>query len=652
MCGIAGFWSFDKYVDNLESTIWNMANALRSRGPDDSGVWTDDQFHFALGHRRLSVLELSPAGHQPMFSACGRYVMVFNGEIYNHLELRHQISVGANYRWLGHSDTETLLACFAAWGVEKTLKATVGMFALALWDRESKSLTLARDRLGEKPLYWGWQNDVLMFGSELKALKAHPACNAPIDRNALTLLLRHGYIPAPYSIYEGIQKLRPGHYIIISSANIDIAQNVQSVAYWRFNSVVTSGLAYPFTGTDTEAVNALEQQLKSSISAQMLSDVPLGAFLSGGIDSSTVVALMQAQSNLPIKTFTIGLEDSLHNEAVYAKAIARHLGTDHTELYVRPRDALDVIPKLATIYCEPLSADSQVPIFLISHLARQHVTVALSGDGGDELFGGYNRYLTARRVWGQMQKLPIPIRRLLAMSLRVLPPSSWDKLFSIVKPLLPTRLRIAIPGTKAQKLANVLELSDEQAYFSSLTSHWKDPVNVVIGSKEPLTLLTDSNAWPTTDSFEHWMMAMDAQTFMPDEVLAKVDRAAMANSLETRTPMIDHRVVELAWRIPLSMKIRHGQGKWLLRQVLYRHVPKELIERPKMGFGIPIDSWLRGPLREWAEPLLGEYRLRTEGYFHPAPIRKLWAEHLSGKYNWQYQLWPILMFQAWLTENR
>lgn len=652
MCGLVGFFSKNLSPD-VSLILARMSSAITHRGPDAAGAWVDESLGLALGHRRLSVLDLTEAGHQPMLSLDQRFVVIFNGEIYNHLDLREQLAKqGLAPEWRGHSDTETLLACFSAWGIESTLQAVVGMFAFALWNKADKVLTLARDRLGEKPLYWGWQGDVLLFGSELKALKAHPACTAQVDRNSLALLLRHGYVPAPYSIYQGINKLRAGHVLHIPLGPTTPALDVSSQPYWQFNTAVASGLANPFTGSDNEAIDALEKQLTASIGAQMLSDVPLGAFLSGGIDSSTVVALMQKQSTRPIKTFAIGFDGSNYDETIHAKAVAGHLGTDHTELRISAQDALDVIPRLPAMYCEPLSADSQIPTFLVSQLARQHVAVALSGDGGDELFGGYNRYLKARKVWGQMQRLPMPVRRVAAALLRSLSPAAWDSVFDTVRPILPSRLRIAIPGTKAQKLADVLELATEHEYFARLTSHWQDPASVVIGSHEPPTLLTDASAWPNTDCVEHWMMAMDAQAFLPEEVLVKVDRAAMANSLETRVPMLDHRVVELAWRMPLSMKIRDGQGKWLLRQVLYRHVPKSIVERPKMGFGIPIDAWLRGPLRDWAESLLGESRLRAEGYFVPGPIRKMWNEHLSGKYNWQYQLWPVLMFQAWLAENK
>lgn len=651
MCGLTGFFS-QPFPADAQAILTGMSGTLVHRGPDDMGSWLDPERGLALGHRRLSVLDLSAAGHQPMVSSASRYVVVFNGEIYNHLSLRAKLAnEGHTLVWRGHSDTETLLACFEAWGITAALERAVGMFALAVWDRQAGVLTLARDRLGEKPLYWGWQGDTLLFGSELKALRRHPAFHAQVDRGSLALFLRHGYVPAPYSIYQGIHKLRPGYYLSIPLGQGRPVEVLASAPFWRFNDAVATGRRDPFLGDDASAVDALETRLSESISSQMLADVPVGAFFSGGIDSSTVVSLMQKLGSQPVRTFTIGFDGSDYDEATHAAAIAQHLGTEHTSLIVRPDDALGVIPLLPGMYDEPLSADSQIPLFLISRLARQHVTVALSGDGGDELFGGYNRYLTARRVWARMQSLPGPVRHIFARLLRVLPPADWDRLFTFAKPILPQRFQIAIPGTKAQKLADVLELDSERAYFTRLTSHWQDPLAVVLNATEPPTLLTDTEAWPDTDCFEHWMMAMDAQTFLPDEVMAKVDRAAMANSLETRAPLLDHRVVELAWRMPLHMKIRDGQGKWLLRQVLYRHVPREMIERPKKGFGIPIDTWLRGPLKGWADELLDEDRLRAEGYFNPVPIRQKWKEHLSGKYNWQYQLWPVLMFQAWLVEN-
>lgn len=650
MCGIVGFRK-----SSLEpfSIANSMCEKINARGPDGAGVWSEDDQPVILGHVRLSILELSEAGNQPMVSECGRYVLVLNGEIYNHQSLRKQLGEsGLVINWRGQSDTETLLACFVAWGIEKTLQATIGMFAIAVWDKQEQILTLARDRMGEKPLYWGWSNDLLIFASELKSIKAHPEFEAVIDRDALTLLLRHCYIPAPYSIYKGIQKLMPGHVLQIPlQGDLSQSKAAASKPYWSLNKVVEQGLANPFVGSPEAAVDALEEQLTKSVADQMLADVPLGAFLSGGVDSSTIVALMQAQSDTPVRTFTLGFNEPGYNEAEHAKAVAKQLGTEHTELYVQPDDALSVIPNLANMYCEPFADSSQIPTFLVSQLAKQHVSVALSGDAGDELFGGYNRYMAAQKVWGPVQKMPSFVRNLAVGGLRSLSPNSWDKLFEFAKPVLPKRFQLSIPGEKARKLSEVLTLSSGEAFYRQLTSHWTDPASVVINGQEPITLLTNPAAWPKTDCLEHAMMAMDAQTYMSDDILVKVDRAAMANSLETRTPFLDHRVVELAWSMPLEYKIRDGQGKWLLRQVLYKYVPKELIDRPKAGFGIPLDSWLRGPLKEWAEALLDESRLRREGYFHPAPIRTLWLEHLSGKKNWQYHLWNILMFQAWLEEQ-
>jgi asparagine synthase (glutamine-hydrolysing) len=651
MCGITGFWRMGGgNGGSLREQVEAMSVRLTHRGPDDGGCWTDDNAGMALAQRRLAVLDLSAAGHQPMHSASGRYVVVFNGEIYNHLELRERLAKqGEPVAWRGHSDTETLIACFSAWGVEETLRACVGMFAFSLWDRQERELTLARDRMGEKPLYYGWQGDTLLFGSELKALTAHAGFTATIDRNALALFLRHDCVPAPHTIYREFFKLRAGHLLRFSLGK---ARDAQQQPYWRYNDAVVSGGATPFGGSDAEAVDALEGQLGDSISTQLLSDVPLGAFLSGGIDSSTVVALMQARSRMPVKTFTIGFAEDGYDEAAHARAVAAHLGTDHTELYVRPEDALAVIPKLPSIFCEPFADSSQIPTFLISELARKSVTVALSGDGGDELFGGYNRYLAARTTWGKVQRLPLSSRRALASVLRAVTPDAWDRLMERAKPLLPQRWHLASAGDKAHKLSEVLTLSSGQDYLLRLASCWQNPANVVAGSREPATVLTDPAAWPHTDDLAQWMMAMDAQSYLPDDILVKVDRSAMANSLETRVPMLDHRIVEFALRVPLHLKIREGQGKWILRQVLHRYVPKELVERPKMGFALPMDDWLRGPLREWAEALLGETRLAQEGFFDPAPIREKWKEHLSGRRNWQRQLWTVLMFQGWLEKNQ
>lgn len=607
--------------------IDSMIDKLKCRGPDDSGTWYDTKQGIVLGHTRLAIVDLSPAGHQPMASACDRFVIAFNGEIYNHHELRAQLeSQNSPPVWRGHSDTETLLACFSAWGIEQTLQATVGMFALALWDKQEQQLTLARDRLGEKPLYWGWCGDTLLFGSELKALKAHPDFSAEVDRGALSLLLRHNYIPAPYTIYQGIEKLPAGQYVQIKKGQL--RTDVQPKTYWQLNQAIERGLANPFSGTDTQATDLLEQTISQAVSGQMLADVPLGAFLSGGVDSSTVVALMQQQSKQPVRTFAIGFDEPGYNEAEYAKEVARHLGTDHTELYVSAQDALDLVPRLPDIYCEPFADSSQLPTFLVSRMAKQHVTVALSGDGGDELFGGYNPYQFAPRVWGKLKVLPLPLRKIAFRLLSGLP--------------LPDKLA---------KLLRVLPAKDKERFYHILMSHWDHPDQLVVGGLTHPTLISSPEQWPQTDSFEHWMMAMDAGQYMTDDILVKVDRAAMANSLETRVPLLDHRVVELAWQIPQHMKIRDGVGKWILREVLYRHVPREMIERPKKGFSVPLGQWLRGPLRDWAEALLSEQRLAHEGYFVPRSVRRVWIEQLQGKRDHARKLWSILMFQAWLEKQ-
>lgn len=653
MCGFVGFFSSRSQGLPAADIVRKMAEAIPHRGPDDRGVWQDESGRYAVAHRRLSILDLSSAGHQPMMSTQERLVIAFNGQIYNHLALRKKLEQQSRApNWRGHCDTETLLACFLAWGVQETLQSITGMFALALWDKADQSLTLARDRLGEKPLYYGWQQNNFIFGSELKALKLHPAWTGSIDRNSLALYLRHNCVPAPYSIYENIAKLMPGHYLTLSAQDLAHTRLPNPQTYWAVNDVVSKGLKNQFTGSPTEAIDTMEMQISASVKSQMLADVSIGAFLSGGIDSSLIVALMQTHSAKPVKTFTIGFEDENYNEANHASAVAKHIGTQHTEIYVNPRDALEVIPSLAHIYCEPQSANSQIPSILVSRLAGQYVKVALTGDGGDELFGGYNRYLLAYQTWLRTQRLPLPIRRLLSSALRVLSPGAWDTLYRYAQRLLPGRLQVATPGNHAHKLAGVLALDTGETFYKHLVSHWDDPAAIVKGASEPPTLLTDSARWPKTDCLEHWMMAMDAQSFLPDEVLAKVDRAAMASSLETRVPMLNHHVFELAWRMPLEYKIRNGEGKWLLRQILYRHVPRALIERPKMGFGIPLGTWLRGPLREWANDLISEQRLRDEGYFHPAPIRALWSEHLSGKSNVQYALWDVLMFQAWLQHQK
>jgi asparagine synthase (glutamine-hydrolysing) len=626
-----------------------MGDTIAHRGPDDSGVWCDNEAGIGLAHRRLSIVDLSPAGHQPMLSGSGRYVIAFNGEIYNHLMLRAELETrGHAHNWRGHSDTETLLASFDAWGIETTVKKSIGMFTFAVWDKQTRQLTLGRDRLGEKPLYYGWQGQgeqaVFLFGSELKALRVHPAFENNINRGALSLQLRHNYIPAPYSIYNGIAKLRQGCLLTVSLQQ----REAQESAYWSALQVAESGVAQPFTGSAEQAVDKLESLLKDAIQQQMMADVPLGAFLSGGVDSSTVVALMQAQSSRPVKTFTIGFHENGYNEAVHAKAVAQHLGTDHTELYVTAKQAMAVIPLLPSLYDEPFSDSSQIPTFLVSQLAKQYVTVSLSGDAGDELFCGYNRYVMTANLWHKITLLPMPLRRLLAKGITSVSPAYWNGLTHLL-PLSNSKRSVNI-GDKLHKGAGVLTSNNVNELYAHFITHWFNSASVVIGGLFLPTLVSESSNLTGLHDIER-MMALDMLTYLPDDILVKVDRAAMGVSLETRVPFLDHRVVEFAWRLPQSMKLRDGQSKWVLRQVLYRHVPKELIERPKMGFGVPIGDWLRHDLRDWAETLLNETRLRNEGFFHPEPIRQKWQEHLSGQRNWQYHLWDVLMFQAWLEEQ-
>ncbi|MBS4097410.1 MAG: asparagine synthase (glutamine-hydrolyzing) [Sulfuricella sp.] len=647
MCGLAGFLNLNGGLnaDTARAVASAMGAVLHHRGPDDSGIWEDAGQGVALAHRRLSIVDLSPEGHQPMVSACGRYVVAFNGEIYNHLALRRDLE-GANGApaWRGYSDTETLLAAIAYWGLEPALQRFVGMFALALWDRLERTLHLARDRFGEKPLYYGRMGNVFLFGSELKALQQHPAWRGEIDRGSLALFMRYAYVPAPYSIYKGVAKLPPGNCISLGPTSWG---DGSPQPYWTLRNAAEAGVRRPFSGTPDAAIDVLDGLLRQAIASQMVADVPLGAFLSGGIDSSLVVALMQAQSARPVKTFTIGFEDPSYNEAEHAKAVARHLGTEHTELYVRSDQARDVIPRLSSIYDEPFADSSQIPTFLVAQLARRHVTVSLSGDGGDELFGGYNRYLWADRIWHYVKRFPKPGRLLLAQAITLLPPQAWDGLFRFA----PKAIQHRLPGDKMHKLADVLKASGPEEIYRNMVSHWGTQSMVVQGGHEPSTTLSDPANWADVPEFVQRIMFLDGISYLPDDILVKVDRATMAVGLEGRTPLLDHRVAEFAWQLPLELKIHNGISKWPLRQVLYRYVPEKLIERPKMGFGVPIGTWLRGPLNNWAEDLLDESRLVREGFLNPVPIRKAWQEHLSGRRNWQYRLWNVLMFEEWLTRQ-
>jgi asparagine synthase (glutamine-hydrolysing) len=662
MCGIAGFWDAGAHkqsAEELNRDVCSMASVLASRGQDDSGSWVNAACGVALGHRRLAVLDLSPAGHQPMHSHSGRFSISFNGEIYNHLVLRAELSeVGGRHGWRSHSDTETLLAAIEHWGVADTLKRCVGMFAFALWDSESHTLTLSRDRLGEKPLYYGWVGGgdqcAFVFASELKAIRAYPGFNAPVSRAAISQYLRFTYIPAPLSIYEGIFKLEPGCVVTIQGAPpkvaptdpIAVGQRYETLdmrSWWSLEDTVVSGQAKQY-GSESAAIDALESALSGAVQGQSLADVPLGAFLSGGVDSSTIVALMQSQSSQRVKTFTIGFDEAGFDESPHARAVADHLGTDHHEMRVSSKMAQDVIPSLPWMYDEPFADSSQIPTHLVCKAARQHVTVAISGDGGDELFGGYNRYFWGLRIWANFSWMPLPARQLMARAICTVPVNRWD--------YVGRATGITRFGDRVHKLGSRLgSVRDMDDLYWSLVSEW-DPVSVVKGVDHVSPSPWESNnALPAGLNPVERMMFRDALTYLPDDILCKVDRAAMACSLETRVPFLDHRVVELAWRLPLHMKIRKGVGKWALRQVLYKRVPKELIERPKAGFAIPVGQWLRGPLREWAEALLNPTRLKAEGYLHPEPITKVWQEHLSGHYDHTPKLWSVLMFQAWLEHQ-
>lgn len=641
MCGIAGFLNSDIPSVNAEAILMKMSNAIRMRGPDDFGILYDHNFSLGFSHRRLAIQDLSHAGHQPMNSESDRYAMIFNGEIYNHLAIREEIQAISDTTWRGHSDTETLLRGFEVFGIEDMITKSVGMFSIALWDRVEASLYLIRDRMGEKPLYYGWQSETLLFGSDLASFEVYPSFAGNVDRGALAMLIRQGYINSPYTIYENVNKLEPGTIVKFGNDG----KVINTTQYWSVTTSYLAGIQQPLQEQPGSIIEQLEDTLSNAIEKQMLSDVPLGAFLSGGVDSSLVVALMASQSPRKVKTFSIGFHEDGYNEAEHAKLVAKHLNTDHTECYVSASDALNVVPNLATIYSEPFADSSQIPTYLVSKIAKEEVTVALSGDGGDELFCGYERYQQTLKIWKKLDLVPHALRSPLSKLLRQIPASLWDTLLFNLK------------NNFGDKLHKGLEVLSEPTfirfYQSLLMSHCRVPEQIVIGAKEKTNPIITSGIYQSHSLSELQQMALfDLNSYLSEDVLTKVDRAAMSVSLETRVPLLDHNVVDFAASIPMNIKFRDNVGKWPLKEVLYKHVPRELIERPKKGFGIPLALWLRTSLRDWAENLLDERKLKEQGYLNSVAVRKYWTEHLSEQRNWGYLLWNILMFQAWLEERK
>jgi len=658
MCGFTGFLSCQE-IDktSIKETIIQMSDELISRGPDDSGTWTSHQDQVAFGFRRLSILDLSSAGHQPMVSSNNRYVICFNGEIYNHLELRELFeATSKNISWKGNSDTETILYAIEQWGIKKTLKNISGMFAISIWDKEKKVLTLARDRFGEKPLYYGWSSGSFIFGSQLNALKKFPLFNNRISLLALAKYLQLNYVPAPLSIFEEIFKLEPGCYLELSLENLNNKQ-IYIDQYWSLQDTIKQS-KNSLIFDEHLIEKKLTTQLKKTIKQQMLSDVPLGAFLSGGIDSSLIVAIMQELSSEPIKTFTIGFDEKSFDESGYARQVAEFLGTDHKELIVDSHDAQEVIKKIPILYDEPFADSSQIPTYLVSELARKEVTVALSGDAGDEIFAGYNRYFWAPKIWNKISWIPFPLRRVLSKIIYFLPMRSWEIIESVLNFIF-RKYAVRRLGDKAYKLADRLEhVHDISDLYKSLISEWKDSSHLIKNFPKDSSLidlevgkLKGSKIEQSNLRDMEKMMYYDSITYLPDDILCKVDRASMGVSLESRVPFLDPKISEIAWSIPSSLKVKNGKSKSILRNILYSYVPKELIERPKSGFGVPVGEWLRKDLKDWAEKLISISILEDDGIFHPEVIRNIWDEHLSGKRDWTHRLWSILMFQAWLHQD-
>lgn len=654
MCGFAGFYTTkDTFPETRLNNLKRMSQAIGHRGPDGEGFWIDSNSGISLSHRRLAIIDLTPQGHQPMASPSGRYMMVFNGEIYNYKSLREEINnlhENSEFLWRGNSDTEVMLAGFDQWGIEATAKKANGMFAFGVWDLKEKKLYLGRDRMGEKPLYYGWCGEHFLFGSELKSLKAHLAFDKELSLEAVELFLKYNYIPAPISIYKDIFKLSPGTILCLSLENIHAKELPLPQSYWSLSTEALDGMNNPLIFSETEAIDHLDQLLHQAVKQQMVADVPIGAFLSGGIDSSTIVSVMQKQSSKPIKTFTIGFQRADINEAEYAKDIARYLQTDHTEMYISDKQAMDVIPLLPCLYDEPFADSSQIPTYLVSKLAREQVTVSLSGDAGDELFGGYNRHVMAKRLESISTTIPSWGRHLLGRTLQAIPPSFLNKISELSSTFFLEKKITSQLGDKVKKLSDVLEGNKEDIYLN-LVSNFKDPGSVM-ASKAAWNLSgPKQTSNPSISGLAQQMMLNDSLTYLPDDILVKVDRAAMGVSLETRVPMLDKDIIKFAWQLPLSMKIRDGKGKWILRQVLNKYIPSSMIDRPKQGFAIPLDTWLRGPLADWAETLLNENAIKQTGIINGPFVQVMWQQHLSGKKNWQQQLWALLMLQSWLLKS-